>query len=148
MIKDILSISGRQGLFRLVNRGNNMLIVESLLDGKRTPAYSRDKVISLHDITMYTLDGDEPLPNVLENLKAKADGKPVDVKALGGNDGIRNFFLEVLPNFDQERVYTSDIKKLISWYNQLLAAGVTEFADVESPEEETTATEEKPAAEE
>ncbi len=127
MLKTVLSISGRPGLFKLVNRGNNMLIVESLLNGKRVPAYTRDKVISLGDITMYTLDGDVPLGDVLENLKAKTDGKPVDVKALGGDAKVREFFREVLPNFDDERVYTSDIKKLFNWYNQLLAAGITDF---------------------
>lgn len=135
MLKTILSISGRPGLFKLVNRGNNMLIVESLLNGKRVPAYTRDKVISLGDITMYTLDGDIPLGDVLENLKAKTDGKPVDVKALGGDAKVREFFGEVLPNFDEERVYTSDIKKLFNWYNQLLAAGITDFRTVD--EEET-----------
>lgn len=145
MLKTILSISGRPGLFKLINRGNNMLIVESLLNGKRVPAYSRDKVISLGDITMYTLDGDKPLGEVLENLKAKAEGKPVDVKAIGKDADIRAYFGEVLPDYDQERVYTSDIKKLFSWYNQLLAAGITDFKDVE--EEEPAAEEEKPAEE-
>lgn len=142
MLKTILSISGRPGLFKLVSRGNNMLIVESLLDGKRVPAYSRDKVISLGDITMYTLNGDVALGDVLENLKAKAEGQPVDVKAIGKDADIREYFGEVLPDYDRDRVYTSDIKKLISWYNQLLAAGITEFKaeePEEASEEETTA---------
>ena len=145
MIKNILSISGRPGLFRLVNRGNNMLIVEQLATGKRMPAYARDKVISLGDISMYTVEDDVPLWQVLESLKAKTEGKPVDVKALGGEKGIREFFGEVLPDYDRDRVYTSDIKKLFSWYNQLLEVGITDFTEAEAEAEE--AADEAPAAE-
>ena len=142
MLKTILSISGRPGLFKLVNRGNNMLIVESLADGKRVPAYTRDKVISLGEITMYTMDGDTPLSEVLESLKTVAEGKTVDVKALGKDADIREFFGKVLPDYDRERVYTSDIKKLISWYNILVNAGMTDFKEAEDADAETAATEE------
>lgn len=129
MLKNILSIAGRPGLFRLVNRGKNMLIVESIATGKRTPAYAHDKVISLADISIYTEDGEDTLlGNVFEAVKAKAEGNPVDVKAIGGDKEIREYFGEVLPEFDRERVYTTDIKKLLSWYNQLIAAGITDFA--------------------
>lgn len=131
MLKTILSISGRPGLFRLVNRGKNMLIVEALGTGKRTPAYAHDKVISLGDISMYTTEDDAPLADVLESLKAKTEGKPVDVKSLGSDENIREYFGEILPKFDRERVYTTDIKKLFSWYNLLLAAGITDFAEAE-----------------
>lgn len=134
MLKTILSISGRPGLFRLVNRGKNMLIVESLLTGKRTPAYAHDKVISLGDISMYTIEEDIPLSTVLESVKKKNDGKPVDVKAIGNDAAIRAYFREILPTFDEDRVYTADIKKLFNWYNQLLAAGITDY----TPKEEAT----------
>ena len=137
MLKTILAISGKPGLFKLVNQGKNMLIVESLSTGKRTPAYAHDKVISLGDIAIYTVEEDVPLSKVLES---KADGKPVDVKAIGDDADIRAYFKEVLPDFDEDRVYTNDIKKVLNWYNQLLAAGITEFV---SPEEEENATEEK-----
>ena len=84
MLKNILSISGRPGLFRLVNRGKNMLIVESIANGKRTPAYAHDKVISLADISIYTEDGEDTLlGNVLEAVKTKTDGKPVDISRKG-----------------------------------------------------------------
>lgn len=139
MLKTILSIAGRPGLFRLVSQGKNMLIVESLSTGKRTPAYAHDKVISLGDIAIYTVEEDKPLSEVLEAVKTKTDCKPVDVKALGADSAIRTYFAEILPDFDQERVYTADIKKLLNWYNQLLAAGITEFVD---PATEETATEE------
>lgn len=136
MIRNILAIAGRPGLFKLVNRGKNMLIVESLKDGKRFPAYARDKVISLGDIAIYTTEEDVPLSDVLEAVKVKAEGKPVDVKSLGGDSEIRAYFKEILPEFDEDRVYTSDIKKLFSWYNQLIEAGITEFKDEEIKQDE------------
>lgn len=135
MLKTILAIAGKPGLFRLVSQGKNMLIVESLINGKRQPAYSHDKVISLGDIAMYTVEEDVPLGNVLDALKAKAESKPVDIKAFEDDHAIREFFREVLPDFDDERVYTNDIKKLISWYNILLSAGITDFKEAENNEE-------------
>lgn len=140
MLKTILSISGRPGLFKLVNRGKGMLIVEELSTSKRTPAYARDKVISLGDISMYTEEGDTPLWQVLESVKEKNDGKPVDIKAISD---LREYFGEILPDFDRERVYTTDIKKLLSWYNMLIAAGITDF----KPEVEEEAEDEAGSAE-
>lgn len=139
MLKRILSIAGKPGLYKLVSQGRNMLIVESLVNGKRTPAYARDKVISLGDIAMYTTEEDVPLPTVLQALKEKAAGEPVDVKGLEKEGTLREYFGEVLPNFDRDRVYTADIKKLFSWYNMLIAAGITDF---EVKEAEATASEE------
>ena len=141
MLKTILSIAGRPGLYRLVSQGKNMLIVESLSTGKRTPAYAHDKVISLGDIAIYTIEEDKPLGEVLEAVKAKAEAKPVDVKALGADANVRAYFAEILPDFDQERVYTADIKKLLNWYNQLIAAGITEFVDAAATAEEEAAPE-------
>lgn len=135
MIKTILSISGRPGLYKLVNRGKNMLIVESLLDGKRFPAYAHDKVVSLGDISIYTEDEDIALSEVFEAIKAKHNTGTVDVKNLDDAD-IRAFFGEVLPTFDQERVYTNDIRKVFAWYNILINAGITEFAEVEESSDE------------
>ncbi len=136
MIKNILAIAGRPGLYKLVNQGKNMLIVESMSTGKRTPAYAHDKVISLGDIAIYTTVGDIPLSEVLEAIKEKNDGKPVDLKALGDDNAIRAYFAEIVPDFDDERVYTNDIKKVFSWYNQLIASGVTEFKDEEIAQDE------------
>ena len=133
MLKTILSISGRPGLFKLVNQGKNMLIVESLMTGKRTPAYAHDKVISLGDIAIYTVEEDIPLAEVFESIRIKNDGKAVDVKALGNEKDIRAYFAEILPDFDDERVYTNDIKKVFTWYNQLIGAGFESFK-TEEPE--------------
>jgi len=135
MLKKILSISGKKGLFRLVKQGRNMIIVESLVDGKRTPAYGTDKIISLGDISMYTTEEDVPLSKVLTLLKDKAEGKPVDVDSLD-DAAVRSYFATVLPDFDDERVYTSDIRKLFNWYNQLLAADITDYAEEEAPKAE------------
>ena len=137
MLKTILSISGRPGLFKLVNQGKNMLIVESLMTGKRTPAYAHDKVISLGDIAIYTTEEDIPLNDVFEAIRVKNEGKQVDVKAIGGDNEIRAYFAEILPDFDDERVYTNDIKKEFSWYIQLVGAGFDSFKS-EEPEAEKT----------
>lgn len=136
MLKNILSITGKPGLFKLVNRGNNMLIVESLLDGKRTPSYARDKIVSLADISMFTMGDDVSLSSVLTSLGEKEGLKPasIDYKK-ADNEQLRAFFAEVLPDFDRERVYPSDIRKLIQWYNILINAGITDFTVEEEKEE-------------
>lgn len=132
MLRKILSISGRPGLFRLVNQGKNMLIVESLATGKRTPAYARDKVMSLGDISIYTNDGgDTPLAKVLEAVRVANEGKTIDIKAIGGEKELREYFATIMPDYDEDRVYGSDIRKLFQWYNQLLEAGFTSFAEAE-----------------
>jgi hypothetical protein len=140
MLKTILSIAGKPGLYRLVSHGKNMLIVESLTDKKRIPAYAKDKVISLGDIAMYTDAEEVPLHEVLTNLKNKENGAKASISTSAKPEELRKFFAEVLPNFDRERVYPSDIKKLISWYNLLIKAGITDFTPEEEPEttEETS----------
>lgn len=138
MIKGILSIAGKPGLYKFVSQGKNMLIVESLEDGKRRPAYSQDKVISLADVAIYTTGEDMPLAEVFDKIKKANDSKPVDVKALKSDAEIRAYFREIMPEFDEERVYTNDIKKVFSWYNKLVNAGITEFVEEEkAPTEES-----------
>lgn len=136
MLKKILSISGKSGLYRLVNRGKNMLIVENIATDKRMPAYSSDKVVSLGDIAIYTTQEDVPLTDVLEKIKELNNGKEVDIKALGDDEAVREYFKTVLPDFDEDRVYTTDIRKIFSWYNQLVAADVTAFKDSEIAEDQ------------
>lgn len=134
MIKKILAIAGKPGLYSLVSNGKNMFIVESLLTKKRMPAYAHDKVISLADISIYTTEGDVPLAQVLQAVCDKAQAQAIDVKALGDDQAIRDFFAEVLPAFDRDRVYTTDIKKLLSWYNILVNAGWDKFFDDQETE--------------
>ena len=136
MIKGILSITGKPGLYKLLSRGRNSLIVENIATKKRTPTYPHEKVISLADITMYTEHGDEPLPEVFEKVYEYTKGQPVDVKGFANDEAIRDYFGEILTDYDRERVYTTDIRKLFSWYNQLIAAGVTEFKDKEIEEDQ------------
>lgn len=135
MIRRIVSISGKPGLFKLLSQGKNMLIVESLLNGKRMPAYSRDKVIALADVAIYTDGEDMPLADVLEKISTANKAQPVDLKSFADDNALRQYMAEILPNFDRDRVYTSDIKKLFSWYNQLVAAGITKFKDDEIAED-------------
>ena len=138
MLKKILSVSGKPGLYKLVSQGKSMLIVEALIDGRRLPVYAREKIISLGDIAIYT-DGDEvPLYEVLNSVKAKEEGKAVSsIDAVRATpDELRAYMAEVLPNFDRDRVYPTDIKRLLSWYNLLISAGITDFDPQESAEEE------------
>lgn len=137
MLKTILSISGRPGLYKLISQGKNMLIVESLVDKKRFPAHGNEKIISLGDIAMYTETEEVPLQRVLLSIKNKENGAPVamDLKKATSED-LRTYLGEVLPDFDRDRVYPSDIKKLISWYNQLVASNITNFEEEEAAAEE------------
>ena len=129
MLQTILSISGKPGLYKLVSRGNNNLIVEAL-DGtnKRQPVFATDRVTSLADIAMFTDSEDVPLGEVLAKVRDKEEGK---VSSLNWRKAsakeLQAYFAEVLPTFDRDRVHNSDIKKLIQWYNILIQAGVTDF---------------------
>ncbi|TGX83045.1 hypothetical protein E5358_05150 [Palleniella muris] len=129
MKETILAISGKPGLYRLVSRGNGTLIVETLDETKkRIPAFAKDRVTSLADIAMYTDDEDIALWKVLKSLGEKEESKPasLDYKKASSAE-LREYFAEILPSFDRERVHDSDIKKLIQWYNILVNAGITDF---------------------
>ena len=148
MLKSILAITGKPGLFKLVSRGQNMLIVESLLDGKRMPTTIRDRVVSLADISMFTTDEDKPLSEVLTALKEKSGGEKCTFGAKKAVNGqLRTFFREVLPNYDEERVYPSDIRKLVNWYNILIGAGINDFTTQDETDEtpKAAAQENKPS---
>ncbi len=130
MLETILAIAGKPGLYKLVSRGNRNLIVESIDDKhQRMPAFAADRVISLADIAMYTDDEEVPLADVLTSLKEKEDGQKcsLDVKT-ASKQQLFDFFAEVLPNFDRDRVFPSDVKKLIQWYNILIGAGLDDFS--------------------
>ena len=136
MLKNILAVTGKPGLFKLVSRGQNMLIVESLLDGKRMPTYARDKSVSLADVSMFTTGDDLPLSEVLTRLGKKEDLKPASIEPKkADNDELRAYFASFVPDFDRDRVYPSDIRKLIQWYNVLVNAGITDFSVEEESEE-------------
>lgn len=137
MLKNILAITGKPGLYKLINHGNNMLIVESLVDGKRMPTYGRDKIISLGDISMFTMDEDLPLSEVLTRLGKKEELKAAGIDAKNAdNDALRTYFASFVPNYDVDRVYPSDIRKLVLWYNILINAGITDFTVEEEDNQE------------
>ena len=134
MGKTILAISGKPGLYELVTRSSNGLIVENITDHQRVPAFASDRVTSLGDIAMYTDDEDKPLGEIMSALRDKEAGKPasIDYKKASGTE-LQEYFASFLPNFDRDRVHTSDIKKLIQWYNILVNAGITDFEESLKP---------------
>ena len=148
MLRTILAISGKPGLYKLVSRAQNSLIVETLdATHKRLPAFATDRITSLGDIAMFTETEDVPLFKVLMSLQTLEVGKKssVDYKKASG-DELREYFAKILPNFDRDRVHNSNIKKLIQWYNILIENGVTDFdlekaMGAENEEENDAATE-------
>ena len=135
MQQTILAIAGKPGLYKLVPRGNNNLIVEALdATHKRMPAFATDRITSLGDIAMFTETDDVPLTDVLDNLKKLENGKRASINEKKASSAeLREYFTKVLPEWDQDRVKDSHIKKLITWYNILIEAGITDFKD-EEPE--------------
>lgn len=137
MLQTILSISGKPGLYKLVSRAKNSLIIEALDENhRRLPAFAADRITSLADIAMYTETEDVPLHKVLTSIKNLEQGKPasIDYRKASG-DELREYFAKVLPDFDRDRVHNSDIKKLLQWYNILVANGITDFDEELKPTE-------------
>ena len=138
MKEKVLFIAGKPGLYKLLSRSNNGLIVEALdATHKRQPAFGTDRITPLNDIAMYTNGDEVPLTKVLESMKTLEEGKKAAVnhKTAGGEE-LREYFAKVLPDFDRERVHTSDIKKLISWYNILVENGITDFEEQQEQQEQ------------
>ncbi|MFB6342721.1 DUF5606 domain-containing protein [Saccharicrinis sp. FJH62] len=137
MLKGILSISGKPGLYKMITQGKNSIIVESLLDGKRIPAHSFAKVISLEDIAIFTETEEVSLAEVFKAIIEKeGEGNPApDAKKISG-DELKEYFEEILPEYDRDRVYVSDMKKVLVWFNLLLENDLLKM-DEEDKEEET-----------
>lgn len=138
MLKKILSISGRPGLYKLVSYGKNMLVVEDIPATKRFPVHSRERVMSLGDISIFTTGDDVPLSQVFENIAKKYDNKPVDTSIINSNQDLFEFMNGVLENWDTDRVHVSDLKKIVTWYNILVGAGITDFSVEEEVNSEPT----------
>ena len=138
MLETILAISGKPGLYKLVTRGRQSIIVETLDEQKkRMPAFAKDKIISLADIAMYTDDEEKPLKLVLKAILDKEDGKEVamDIKKASGKE-LREYFSQILPDFDRDRVHDNDIRKLIQWYNIIVRNNIDFSEDLKEEEEE------------
>lgn len=137
MLTKILSVSGKPGLYKLISTGKNLNIVESLLDGKRIPVYLSEKVIALSDVSVYTTEDDVPLREIFQKIQEKENGEKVVFGSKASNKDIFGYFGEVLPNYDTDKVYASDIKKIVSWYNILIENDI-DFEKVETETEEET----------
>lgn len=136
MLKTILSVSGKPGLYKLISNSKNMVIVESIIDNKKMPIHPRDKVVSLGDISIYTETEDTPLREILISMKEKENGAKVSINPNSKPDELKKYFEEILPDFDKDRVYSNDIKKIISWYNLLVDANI-DFEQVDKEEDES-----------
>lgn len=136
-METILSIAGRPGLYRLVSRGKANLIVEALDETKkRTPAFASDRITSLGDIAMFTDAEDIPLWQVLKSVGEKEESKESKLNYKKASSAeLRDYFAEVLPNYDRDRVHDSDIRKLLQWYNILVKSGITDFETTLAPTE-------------
>ncbi len=137
MLTKILSISGKPGLYKLVSTGKNLNVVESLADGKRIPIYLTEKAISLNDVSIYTSENDVPLREVLTKIKEKENGAKASISSKSSGNEVFSYFKEILPTYDTDKVYASDVKKIISWYNSLIAANI-EFEKIEDAKDETS----------
>jgi len=139
-LKEILSVTGRPGLFKTVANTKTGLIVESLIDKKRIPVYASDKISNLDDIFIFTTDNEKPLKEVFKLIYDKENGgKSIDTKS--DDKKLREYFEQILPAFDKERVYNSDIKKVFSWYNLLIENNFLDFTEKAEPEGEANADE-------
>ena len=141
-LSKILSIAGKNGLFKVVSQAKNAVIVESLNDGKRFPAFGHEKMSSLEEISVFTTGDDISLKKVFEEFYLKLEGKPA-IDSKSDNNALKNFFLGMIPDYDQDRVYVSDIKKMVSWYNVLVEKQLLDFTPeaVETASDDATPSE-------
>ncbi|WP_046744205.1 DUF5606 family protein [Kordia zhangzhouensis] len=135
-LEKILAISGKPGLYELKTQTRNGFVAESLADGKKISVSLRHNVSLLSEIAIYTNTEEMPLGDVLEKVKEKESGAATSISHKDSKEALVDYFSEVLPDYDQDRVYPSDIKKVIQWYNLLHSKGITEFTSASSSEEE------------
>lgn len=134
-LSKILAISGKPGLYRMLSQTKSGFIVESLIDGKRFPVFSHERVSTLGEISIFTTkDEDLQLKEVFRKFFDKTQGQPVPDPSSDGQN-IKNFFAEAIPEYDPERVYVSDMKKALAWFNLLLEKGLMEFTEEEAEPE-------------
>ncbi|HOR40652.1 MAG: DUF5606 domain-containing protein [Paludibacteraceae bacterium] len=135
MLKNILSVTGKPGLYKLLSGNKKMIIAESLIDGKKSPVHSHEKVISLADIAIYTDTKEVPLREVFATLLEKSEGKESLDSKVSSTDELKKHFATVLPDYDRDRVHNSDIKKIYAWYNLLIKNNITDFSEEKENEE-------------
>ncbi len=135
-LSKILSISGRPGLYKHIAQSKNSAVVESLEDGKRSSAFITEQMSSLNDISVFTTGDDIKLEDIFKKFFEKEDGKKAISHNASGKE-LKAFFKEAVPEYDEDRVYVSDIKKMIKWYNLLVDAEIMEFNETDDKSEET-----------
>ena len=128
----ILSIGGKPGLYRLLTRTRSGFVAESLVDGRKLTVGLSGNVSILSEIAIYTLEEELPLRTVFDKIKQKENGQQTEIDHKAEKIRLEEYFFEVLPNYDEERVYASDIKKIIQWYNLLVSKGIDDFSDPEA----------------
>lgn len=133
-LSGIISISGMSGLYKVVAQIKNGLIVESLIDKKRVPAYATNKVSALQDVNIYSTGDDIPLKDVLQMIYDKEKGGP-SIESKTADAEMKKYFKAAFPEYDEERVYVSDIKKIINWYNLLHKEGLLDKKEEKTDEE-------------
>lgn len=144
-LSKILSISGKPGLYKLIGEAKSNLVVESLLDGKKGPAFPHERISSLKEISIYAANDDVPLKDVFKSLHEIQNGAPVaNVKNMDSN-ALKALFEKVLPDYDKDAVYTSDMKKVFGWYNILLNKDMLDFTEDEQEEAKEDSAEAKAA---
>jgi hypothetical protein len=120
-LKDILTISGKSGLYKLVANNKNGFIVECLKDKKRSPAFMRDRISALDEISIFTNEDEVSLKEVFVKLYKYMEHKPVDIDVISKPEELKKLFTAFFPEYDEDRFYTSHMKKVVQWYNELLA---------------------------
>jgi hypothetical protein len=134
-LKDIVAINGKPGLYEIKAQSKGGIIVESLLDGKKFPVTATHNISALNEIAIYTYEEEIPLRIILKSIGEKEEGKE-SLSHKESGKVLTSYFREILPNFDEDRVYTSNIKKVVQWYN-LLASINFDFNSIKEEEEET-----------
>ena len=125
-LKGIINISGKPGLYKIISQGNNIVIVESLIDGKRTTLHSSAQANMLEEIGIYTYDETKSLSDIFDTIAQKENCKET-INHKSSENELRAYFIEILPDYDQDRVYTSDIRKVFQWYNTMQKNGLIEI---------------------
>ena len=133
----ILSIPGKPGLYEIVTQTRGGFVAKSIIDEKKISVSYKNNISVLSEIAIYTLEEEVPLKEVFKNIFNKENGKSTSISHKASKDELEEYFFEVLPNFDEDRVYPSDIKKVIQWYNILVTKGLIDL--VEETEEDAEA---------
>jgi hypothetical protein len=131
----IVTIAGRPGLYQIKSQAIGRIIVESLIDGKCSPAFAHDRMSSLEEISIFSVDEDKPLKEVFKGIHDKMGDKVDFDYKKASNDELRAKFLEVMPDYDQDAVYPSDMKKVFAWYQMLMDKNLLDFTEEEKNEE-------------